>query len=246
MELPRITTAIEKMRASRSPSIEFIRRAERRGSRPGIFASSFNPPTLAHVELMRRAALAFSLDETVALAGLANADKESYESRLEDRLRMLDLAFERARHTSVALSSHAYFVDVLDALLRVYPGETDLHFIVGFDTFERVLDREDKYTGRYHREFASREHALDHLLAHSRLIVAGRKGAGEAEVRALLAREPARLAERILYLDFPAHLGERSATEVRSLARAGRPVGGLVPASVAEYIKEQGLYKELC
>jgi nicotinate (nicotinamide) nucleotide adenylyltransferase len=246
MELPRIITTIEKVRASRGPAIEFIRRAESRGSRPGIFASSFNPPTLAHVELMRRAALAFSLDETVALAGLANADKESYETHLEDRLRMLDLAFERAPRTSVALASHAYFVDVLDALLGVYTEETDLHFIIGFDTFERVLDREGKYTRRYHKGFAGREQALDHLLAHSRLIVAGRKGAGEAEVRALLAGEPERVAERILYLDFPAHLGERSATEVRSLARAGRPVDGLVPQGVARYIKEQGLYKQPC
>ena len=243
MELSRITEVVERMKASPRPAIEFIRRAESKGTRPGIFASSFNPPTLAHVELMRRASLAFSLDETLALAGITNADKESYESRLEDRLRMLDLAFEDAPHTSVGLSSHAYFVDVLDALLRIYPEKTDLHFIVGFDTFERVLDREDKYTRRYHKEFANRSEALEHLLAHGRLIVAGRKGAGEAEVRALLAGEPAHVAERILYLDFPAALAERSATEVRGLARAGRRLDGLVPSAVAEYIKKQGLFK---
>lgn len=243
MELSQIIEAVERVKASPKPSIEFIRRAEREGERPGIFASSFNPPTLAHVELMRRASLAFSLDEMLALAGIANADKESYESLLEDRLRMLDLAFEDAPRTSVGLSSHAYFVDVLDALLRIYPEKTNLHFIVGFDTFERVLDREDRYTRRYHKEFASRSQALDHLLAHSRLIVAGRKGAGEAEVRALLADEPEHVAERILYLDFPAPLAERSATEVRSLARTGRPLDGLVPSAVAEYIKEQGLFK---
>ncbi|HYP27005.1 MAG TPA: nicotinate-nicotinamide nucleotide adenylyltransferase [Blastocatellia bacterium] len=243
METPRIITAIEKVKASRRPVIEFIRGADAKGSRPGIFASSFNPPTLAHAELMRRASLAFSLDETVALAGVANADKDRYESSLEDRLSMLDLAFEHDRSTSVGLSSHAYFVDLLDALALIYPEGTDLHFIVGFDTFERVLDPEGRYTGRYHRNFAGREQALGHLLAHSRLIVAGRKGAGEAEVRALLAGEPVRFADRILYLDFPADLGERSATEVRELARAGGSVEKLVPPAVAQYIRERGLYK---
>jgi len=246
MELSGIIEAIENARSGREPAVEFIRRAGMRGERPGVFASSFNPLTLAHMELMRRAAIAFSLDETLALAGIANADKEGYDARLEDRLRMLDLAFENAPRTSVCLSSHAYFVDVLDALLRIYPEKTDLHFIVGFDTFERVLDREDKYTRRYHKEFKGREQALDHLLTHSRLIVAGRKGAGEAEVRALLAGEPERVAGRILYLDFPAHLAERSATEVRALARAGAPVDGLVPPAVARYIQERGLYKKLC
>lgn len=246
METLGITETIEKVKASRTPVIEFIRKAEAKGSRPGIFASSFNPPTLAHVELMRRASLAFSLDETVALAGVANADKDRYETSLEDRLRMLDLAFGHAPGASVALSSHAYFVDVIDALALIYPEKTDLHFIVGFDTFERVLDPEGKYTGRYHRKFPGREQALDRLLAHSRLIVAGRKGAGEAEVQALLANEPGRFAGRVLYLNFPARLAERSATEVRELARAGKPIEGLVPRAVAEYIQERGLYKRIC
>jgi nicotinic acid mononucleotide adenylyltransferase len=117
-----------------------------------------------------------------------------------------------------------------------------LHFIVGFDTFERVLDVQDRYTGRYYRAFSGRREALEHLFARSKFIVAGRAGAGSESVRKLIEPEPAVPADRILYLDFPADLGELSSTEVRTRRREGRPITALVPAPVEEYISQHRLY----
>src|SRR5688500_17424807 len=94
----------EAVNAIVEPSIRFIKRAELSGPRLGIFASSFNPTTTAHVELMRRAAGEFLLDETLALAGQANADKSEYECSLEDRLRMLALTFAGERRVSIGVS----------------------------------------------------------------------------------------------------------------------------------------------
>ena len=233
---------IERVRTDSEPQIELIKRAEMTGPRLGVFAASFNPITIAHVELMRRAASQFSLDETLALAGKTNADKDSYECPLEDRLRMLALTFAGDGGVSMGLSSHAYYVDMLTALERAYPPETHLHFIVGFDTFERVLDPHGRYTAKYFRSFNNRADALRHLLARSRIIVAGRAGADYTNVRALVEREQAELTDRILYLDFPSDLGERSATEVRARVRAGQPITGLVPPVVEAYIYERGLY----
>jgi nicotinamide-nucleotide adenylyltransferase len=225
------------------PRIDIVKRAQATGPRLGVFASSFNPPTIAHIELIRRAAEAFSLDESLALAGKTNADKLEYECSLADRLAMLKLAFEFAdSHTSIGLSSHAFYVDMIDALERACSPQTDLHFIVGFDTFERVLDPANRYTARYHRKFSDRVEALEYLFAHSSFIVAGRAGAGLDSVRLLVEREPAVPFERVLYLDFPADLGELSATEVRNRRRAGQPIGGLVPAAVELYVIQQGLY----
>ncbi|HEY7547400.1 MAG TPA: hypothetical protein VID27_21065 [Blastocatellia bacterium] len=241
MEDERIKNIIERVSSSREPTIEFIRRAPS-GTRVSVFASSFNPTTTAHIELMRLAAAQFSLDETIALAGAANADKSRYESLLEDRLAMLALALEADNHASVGLSSHAYFVDMTEALFRVLLPETDLHFIIGFDTFERVLDIEDKYTARYHQRFANRREAIDWLLARCRLIVAPRADFGEREIRALAERENL-AADRILSLAAPADLGERSATEVRARVRAGESIAGLVPPSVERYILERSLYR---
>jgi nicotinate-nucleotide adenylyltransferase len=243
MKLDQISEAIERVRHSSEPRIETIKRAATAGGRLGVFASSFNPPTIAHVELIRRATEAFLLDETLALAGQANADKLSYECSLEDRVAMMELEFANDARTSIGLSSHAFYVDMVDALRRVYPPETDLHFIVGFDTFERVLDPEDKYTKRYYREFSGRVEALEYLFARSSFIVAARAGTGLDSVRPLVEREPAVPRDRVLYLDFPPDLGELSATEVRRRCRAGESIKGLVPAAVEQFITEQGLYR---
>jgi nicotinate-nucleotide adenylyltransferase len=243
-ELPpaRLQQIIARADPQGTPRIELIKRAARRGPRVGVFASSFNPLTIAHLELMRRARDEFSLDEVLGLAGRTNADKSRYECALEDRLQMLLLGLSGDAHLGAGLSSHAFYVDMLEALAPLL-AESDLHFVVGFDTFERVLDRDDRYTPKYHRRFGDRLAALAYLFSECRFIVAGRAGAGRDEVRALLAQEPAAFGERVFYLDFPTDLGERSASEVRALVGAGQSVTGLVPAAVEAYIARHGLYQ---
>lgn len=233
---------IDDVDLSVEPTVKIIQRAVAIGPRLGVFASSFNPPTVAHVELIKRAAMAFALDEVLALAGKANADKLDYECSLEDRLAMLTLVFAAEPNVSIGLSSHAFYVDMIDALKRAYRERTDLHFIVGFDTFERVLDAEDRYTRRYYRHFGGRTEALEYLFANSRLIVASRAGAGLPSVELLVEREPAVPSDRVFYLDFPADLGELSATEARKRRREGQSFKELVPTSVEDYIRKHGLY----
>lgn len=243
MERERLRQLIESLNACREPRIAWVKRGKARGPRLGVFAASFNPVTVAHVELMRNAAEQFSFDETLALASRANADKGNYECSLEDRLAMLCLTFADDLKTSIGLSSHAYFVDMVEALERLSPAQTDLHFVVGFDTFERVLDLKDLYTSKYHRKFSDRLEALEHLLARSYLVVAGRAGTGYSDLLNLIEAGPERLRERVAYLDLPADLGEQSATEVRKRARADLPIDQLVPQAVARYIKERDIYK---
>jgi len=225
-----------------APVIELIKRADVGGPRLGVFAASFNPPTVAHVELMRSASDTFSLDEVVALAGRANADKLEYECSLEDRLEMLRLTFASEPRVSIGVSSHAFYVDMIEAIGREYAGQTDLHFIAGFDTFERVIDREDRYTARYHRSFSDRISALKYLFARSKFIVAARAGAGREAVEQLLEIEPAVPRDQILFLEFPDELGEVSATEVRRRRGVGEAITGLVPLEVEQYIEERNLY----
>jgi len=233
---------IERATPEGAPGIAIIKQARNTGHRLGVFSSSFNPPTVAHLELMQRAAVAFSLDEILALAGFANADKIEYECSLEDRLEMLSLTLADLPRISIGLSSHAFYTDMVEALERDRPRDTDLQFIVGFDTFERVLDVEDRYTTRYHRPFGSRIEALEYLFGRSGFIVAGRAGAGLHNVKLLVDREPVVQSDRVSYLDFPTDLGELSATEVRKRCQTGRPIKGLVPVAVSDYIERHGLY----
>ena len=237
-----LSQVIARAATSDQPSIYLIKRAPTTGRRLGIFASSFNPVTIAHLELMRRAALQFALDERLALAGLANADKSTYEASIEDRLTMLCCALAEEARTSIGLSSHAFFVDMIDALAPLYGSHTELYFILGIDTFARVLDRDDKYTALYHRRFSDRIEALRFLLSRSHLVVAGRAGATGANVQALGGHLPEALRGRLLYLDFPADLAEQSATQVRERVGAGQPIDTLVVPAVERYVREKGLF----
>jgi nicotinate-nucleotide adenylyltransferase len=240
----RVKEIIERLDTARMPEVATIRPAQVTGPRLGIFASSFNPPTTAHVELIRRAAEKFSLDEVMALAGKTNADKVTYECALEDRIAMLQLAFAKQPYVSIGLASHAFYVDILDALEQKYPAQTDLHFIVGFDTFERVLDFEDQYSKRFYRVFDGRIEALSYLFSKSTFIVAGRAGEGSESVELLVRREQAVQPDRVNYLDFPGDLGDLSATEVRRRRDEELSIHGLVPEAVEQYIKDHGLYMD--
>lgn len=234
---------IERAQKSSNPKIEFVRRSITEGQRLGVFAASFNPVTMAHVELIHYASTQFSLNETLALVGAANADKSAYECSLEDRLAMLLLAFEADKQMSIGLSSHAYFVDMVEAIEMIYPPEIEINFIIGFDTLERLLDREDKYTTKYHRKFTGRIQSLDFLFERSRLIVAGRSKSGRDSIDALIESEIPQHASRVLFLDTPLDLAERSASDVRERARSGLSISGLVPIAVERYVIEREIYQ---
>lgn len=237
------TVIIEKAQLGVKPEIDFINDAGLNCQRLGIFGSSYNPVTMAHLELMRRASEAFHLDRMLALAGIANADKTDYDCSLEMRIQMLALVTRDNPQYDIGISSHPYFVDQLDALLALYPNGTEFYFIMGLDTFERIVDREDKYTKFYHRRFANRAESLDYLLHHSSLIVASRAGAGLSEVQALIELLPETTRYKIYYLEFPADLGEQSATRVRQKVRAGESITGLIHPAVERFIDEHQLYR---
>lgn len=237
------TIIIEKAQRGSQPMIHFLNDADLHCNRLGIFGSSYNPVTTAHLELMRFAAEQFHLDRMLALAGIANADKSNYDCPLELRLQMLALATRDNPRYDIGISSHPYFVDQLDALQTIYSDKTEFYFIVGLDTFERIVDREDKYTKFYHHRFIDRAESLEYLLNHSSLIVASRAGAGLVEVQALTELLPDAVRDKIFYIEFPADLGEQSASQVRQNVRDGETIKGLVYPAVERFIDEHRLYR---
>ena len=226
---------------SKKPEIHFTRRVTP-GHNLGVFPASFNPVTTAHIQLIRRASLEFGLDEILALAGTSNADKAGYECTLEDRVNMLHLALDPVSNTSMGISSAPFFVDMVDPILGAYPETTRLSFILGFDTFVRLLDPDGKYVRRYRKKFEDQWQVLDYLLRNSELIVAERTYPDRPDLDELLKRHNIAL-NRFHLMDFPGDLSERSATEVREAVRAGRSIAGLVPAEVEDYIRSRGLYQ---
>ena len=233
---------IDALGKGTDPQIRLIGGDVPYGARLGVFSSSFNPVTRAHVALVESASAAFALDHVLALASDKNADKRSYEASLTYRLEMMMLAFSNSPRVSVGVTSHAFFADMIDALAQPATSGTALHFVLGFDTLERVLDPQGKYVGRYNRQFSTSSDAVEYLLTHSYLIVANRGTAGRNDVLRVIECLPASMRARVLYLDFPADLAEISSTNIRSLVAAGQDFSGFVPARVEEYIKRCRLY----
>jgi nicotinate (nicotinamide) nucleotide adenylyltransferase len=241
-ERDHLTETIARIQESSSPAIGLVRQsAAASPRRVGVFASSFNPVTCAHLELMNRSAQAFDLDDVLAIAGVANADKTHYDCSLEERLSMLLLAGDEAAFP-IGVSSHAYFVDMIEALEAIYPNKPKVYFILGFDTFSRVVDRNDLYSRRYHRQFRDSSEALCYLVGKSHLVVAGRAGAGFDNVNELIGAKDQTVRDRVHYIDLPVDIAERSSTEVRERVRMRQSITDLVPLGVERFVLEHGIY----
>jgi len=81
----------------------------------------------------------------------------------------------------------------------------------------------------------------DRLISLCRLVVVPRPGVPEPDLGAL-ARVIPGFSERVILLDKP--LVDISATDIRRRVARGLDISRLVPAAVAGYINEKGLYRE--
>jgi len=162
---------IEHLRRLKESSILLVRKAPhgifRRKGRLGIFPASFNPPTKAHLALIRKAGRLGNLDEIMVLLDGQAMDKEITGASLEDRLIMLKMLFQRDPRISIGMSNRGLFVEKLLPLRKLYPLPISFVFIVGFDTILRVMDK--KY-------YQKRRAALDRLFGQCEFLVASREG----------------------------------------------------------------------
>ena len=229
---------IERLARSRESTVVRIRKAPRgikgRKGRLGIFPASFNPPTMAHLALVRGAMKEGELDEILVLLDIQAMDKKPVEAKFDDRLKMLKGVFGRNQRVSIGLSSHGLFLEKISPLREIYPFPVELFFIVGLDTIFRVMDR------KYYR---NRKRSLDGLFSRSRFLVANR---GELEQRAFESifrkQENKRYLDKVSYFNLPPEFLHLSSTLVRKRIARNEPVDPFVPASVLHLIKKKGLY----
>jgi nicotinamide-nucleotide adenylyltransferase len=232
--------AIEKLRRRKTPSIHLVRKAphglRHRKGRLGIFPASFNPPTKAHVALIREATKRFKLDEILVLLDLQAMDKRMVGAPYEDRLEMLKLLFERHSRVSIGFSNRGLFVEKREPLRSLYPFPIQFFFVVGFDTILRVMDRNYYEDG---------QEDLDRLFHDSRFICANR---GDSERRTFEAlfrySENRKYAGGISFFDLPKKFSFVSSSLVRQRIKEGKSVRDLVPPSILRFIERKKLYKK--
>jgi len=181
----------------------------------GILAGSFNPPTVAHVELAWAAASV--VDEVLCVVPSKFPHKEYFGATLEQRLEMLSAAGISAPH-SIATTEQGLFVEIARECREHYDPGTRLYFICGRDAAERIL----------HWDYG-RPGVVEKMLKEFELLVAPRGGA---------YAPPQAYRDRIHPLKASGGLEGVSSTEVRDRIAGGESWEHLVPEGIIERVRE--------
>ena len=206
--------------------------------RLGIFGGSFDPVHVGHLGVARACQVQASLDEVwftpVAVQPLKHAGPQASD---EHRVEMLRLAIQfsesepggppprsswRVCTLEIERGGLSYSVDTLREIHEQLP-EAALFFLVGADTLRDV----------------ARWKEPQELFRVATPLVARRPGDDDSNLAALAALCPA--THRPQLIDMPAI--DASSSEIRRRVAAGESIDGLVPAAIARYIDEHGLYR---
>lgn len=179
----------------------------------GLFGGAFDPPHVGHVGLASAAKERFGLPQLTILVAEHPGHKETH---LPAATR-LDLARAAFPDDDVRLDSFPHTID----LLRAEPFGDPL-FIVGADQFSAFLSWKEP----------------DAVLERARLAVATRPGYPRERLDEVL--EELDQPERVVFFDIEPN--PVASSDIRALAAAGAPLGGLVSDGVRDLILERGLY----
>ena len=179
----------------------------------GILAGSFNPPTIAHLEVARAASQC--VDLLLYVIPRIFPHKEYHGATLEQRIEMLDAAGLEAPY-AIGVTRQGLFIDIARECRAHFGAETRLSFVCGRDAAERIL-----------RWDYGRPGVVQEMLNEFELLVAPRGGHFEA---------PPEYAGRIHALDIAGGHELVSSTEVRERIARGQPWRDLVPEPIQERV----------
>jgi len=201
-----------------------------------VFPGSFNPPTIAHIALLKQAQQFARQHEPMSLYAAFSkhtVDKEAVERPLLlDRIMLLDLVLRRRLpHTGIILFNRGLYVEEAEAIRRSFPRVKRILFLLGFDKIVQILDP------RYYQD---RDAALVELFHLAELLVATRGNDGEKELSDLLHQaQNERFAHYIHPLPFNGAYRNVSSTDVRrGIAGSDRDV----PQEVRQFMRETRAY----
>lgn len=201
-----------------------------------VFPGSFNPPTTAHLALLKQAwqyAHVHGPMQVYAAISTHITDKENVQRPLlVDRIILLDTVLRHhLRHTGIMLFNRGLYVEQAEAVHTSFPRVTKLYFLIGYDKIVQILNP------HYYKD---RDAALRELFALAELLVAPRGEAGAAELAQLLDRpENRQFASHIHVLPLNAAYREISSTRIRENPEAHEQE---VPPEVRRFIRETHAY----
>jgi nicotinate-nucleotide adenylyltransferase len=198
-----------------------------RSADTGILGGTFDPVHNGHVAAARQLLSLADLDQVWLMPNATPPHRTAAPvAPAEDRMRMVELAIAGhdrllASRTEVDRGGISYTIDTMRQLAREFPGQR-FTLLIGSDAALQIRSWHD----------------ADALLAEGNFVVFNRpETALAAQTLHELGFAPART--RIVHLDTPAI----AAHQVRDRLARGAPIDDLVPAAVADYIRNHGLYQ---
>lgn len=215
--------------------------------RIGLLGGTFNPVHEGHLQAAHDVRLRFGLSRVLFIPSYIPPHKQTTDmASPEDRFAMVELALRSHPEMEVsALEIEAreksYSIITLNKLREVF-ADAWIFFILGVDAFREIE------TWKSYRE----------VLEQCRFIVISRPGFDLAAAREAL---PPEYAGKIWDCGAAGPIGEDllsrfrvflaaidaldiSSTDIRGRVKTGRPIHGLVPEAVEEYIRRRKLYQE--
>jgi nicotinate-nucleotide adenylyltransferase len=198
----------------------------------GILGGTYDPPHLGHLAMAESARKALDLAGAILIpAGQPMSKTNEKITPAHHRLAMVRLAAAglpglKVCDMEVKRSGPSYTVATLAELLKRSGGRDELYFIMGLDSLA---------------QFAG-WHEPARIIDLCHLVIVPRPGWRRPGLKALEKKVPG-ISGRVIFLDKPRL--DISATRIRELAAAGKPLQKYVPEAVAMYIRENRIYRGL-
>lgn len=230
MDPTALAEAVARLDAEPAPPARRFDAAEPLAGPVAFLPAAFNPPTVAHLRLLERAAAAVGA-APAALLTTRNVDKGITGAPLHARIEMLIAARNDGHSVAVLAANVARIIEQVRALESTYPA-AQCTPVVGFDTLVRLFDA---------RYYASLTAELDPFFERHRVIAANRGPHGLEAVAEWLHHNAREYAHRIVLIELEPETAGISSTHARELAAAGIPPA-VVPPSVRALLTERRYY----
>ncbi len=198
-------------------------------ARIGIMGGTFNPPHNVHLIMAEEARRQFKLKKVLFMPSKnpPHKEKDSIASD-EDRKRMIKHAIQNHPHfyfseLELEREGTTYTKDTLKELKKRYPDDK-FYFIMGGDSLESLETWRDPA----------------YIMAHCRILAAGRGKTGNKELRDWIAYYQKKYGAKIRQIEMP--LFPVSSEMIRERINRGDSISDYVPAPVEDYIKFNNLY----
>lgn len=192
-----------------------------------IYSGTFNPVHKAHIELVEGVLDEFEFDKIIIIPNNIPPHKNGEDiASAEHRINMLRLAFNDPRveisDLEIARGGTSYSYDTVCAIKEKYGIEEKISFLLGTDAIMglRSWYRFEDFTEEVDFIVAQRENDFNPITILVNLNIDG--------LTCVLSKVPFK---------------DISSTELREKIRQNERIADLTSSKVAEYIKEQNLYK---